>query len=94
LNLPVFKVQLDYTGRSIKNIGQETVNCLFTLRPRASGAVHTASNLLNSINWQKATSWLFTKRRGIEFRTTGDKTSCQGSERDLIPSHTLRNLAQ
>ena len=49
----------------------------------------TASNLLNKTkNWQKATSWLFTKRGGVEFRTTEDKTRSQGSERDLIPLHT------
>ena len=48
----------------------------------------TASNLLNKTkNWQKATSWLFTKRGGVEFRTE-DKTRRQGSERDLIPLHT------
>ena len=49
----------------------------------------TASNLLNKTkNWQKATSWLFTKRGGVEFRTTEDKTRTQGSERDLILLHT------
>ena len=49
----------------------------------------TASNLLNKTNnWQKPTSWLFTKRGGVEFRTTGDKTRSQGSERDLSPLHT------
>ena len=49
----------------------------------------TASNLLNKTkNWQKATSWLFTKRGGVEFRTKEDKTRSQGSERDLIPSQT------
>ena len=49
----------------------------------------TASNLLNKAkNWQKGTSWLFTKRGGVEFRTTEDKTRSQGSERDLIPLHT------
>ena len=49
----------------------------------------TASYLLNKTkNWQKATSWLLTKRGGVEFRTTEDKTRSQGSERDLIPLHT------
>ena len=49
----------------------------------------TASNLLNETkNWQKATSWLFTKRGGVEFWTTEDKTRSQGSEWDLIPLHT------
>ena len=49
----------------------------------------TPSNLLNKTkNWQKATRWLFTKRGGVEFRTTEDKTRSQGSERDLIPLHT------
>ena len=53
----------------------------------------TASNLLNKTkNWQKATSWLFTKRGGVEFRTTEDKTRSQGSERDLIPLHTHAKL--
>ena len=50
---------------------------------------NTASNLLKKTkNWQKATSWLFTKRGGVEFRTTEVKTRTQVSERDLIPFHT------
>ena len=36
-------------------------------------------------NWQKATSWLFTKRGGVEFRITEDKIRSQGSGRNLIP---------
>ena len=47
-----------------------------------------ASNLLSKTkNWQKATSWLFTKCGGVEFRTTEEKSRSQGSERDLIPLH-------
>ena len=48
----------------------------------------TTSNLLNKTkNWQKATSWLFTKRGGVELLTAADKSRSQGSERDLIPLH-------
>ena len=48
-----------------------------------------ASNLLiKTKKWKKATSRLFTKRGGVEFRTTEDKTRSQGSERDLSPLHT------
>ena len=91
MNFPAFKVQVDYTGRSTKNIKAEaTVNSLFALRlSRAYGAMHvesTASNLLNKIkNWQKATSCLLKKRGGVEFRTAEHKTRSQRSERDLIP---------
>ena len=69
-----------------KTKAQETVNSLFALSlSRARGAMHVR-NLLNKIkNWQKATSWLFTKRSGVEFRTTKDKTRSQRSERGLIP---------
>ena len=54
----------------------------------------TASNLLNKTkNWQKPTTWLFTKRGGVQFRTTEHKTRSQGSERDLtpLPLHTKPN---
>ena len=54
----------------------------------------TASNQLNNTkNWRKATSRLFTKRCGVEFRTTEDKTRSQRTEQDLtlLPSHTKSN---
>ena len=54
----------------------------------------TASNLINkTTNWQTPTSCLFTKRDGVEFRTTEDKTRSQGSERDFTPLllHTKPN---
>ena len=67
---------------------------MFAIRLRACGAMHesTASDLLNRTRTrQKATSSLFTKRCGVEFRTKEDKTPNQGSERDETPLHTHTN---